>query len=247
MAIDEKIHSVRNSPFFVKNYLTARKGYPYSLDQLDIMVRIIKGQFPDVPCFLDIGSGDGVLSAVILEYFPGATGYLLDFSEEAVSAAKEKLDGFGSQLKFLTLDYANDMHWYEKLGNQIPFDVIVSGYSIHHQHDERKRQLYEEIFDILKPGGLFLNLEQVSSETKWVENIWDNLVIDFLYAARSDTSKDRKQVADKYYDSREKGKNINKLSPLELQCSWLREIGFQDVSIFFKIFQFTVFGGRKPL
>ena len=166
MAIDEKADSVRKSPFLAENYLTARKGYPYSLDQLDIMVRIIKGQFSDVPCFLDIGSGDGVLSAVILEHFPGATGYLLDFSEEAVSVAKEKLGSFSSQLRFLTLDYANDIHWYQKLGNQIHFDVIVSGYSIHHQYDERKRQLYEEIFTILKPGGLFLNLEQVSSETK---------------------------------------------------------------------------------
>jgi len=242
-----KEDSVWNSPFLAEKYLTARKGYPYAVDQLDIMVRIMKGQFSVISSFLDIGSGDGVLSAVILEYFSGAKGYLLDFSEDVLSAAKEKLDDFSSQLRFITLDYASDMDWHQKLGNDMPFDVIVSGYSIHHQHDERKKEIYEEIFNILKPGGLFLNVERVSSEIKWVESIWDNLAIDSLYATRSDITKDRSQVADKYYDSQKKGENINKLSPVDLQCSWLREIGFQDVSLFFKVFEITIFGGRKPV
>ena len=38
----------------------------------------------------------------------------------------------------------------------------------------------------------------------------------------------------------------NILAPVGDQCDWLREIGFEDVDCYFKIFELAVFGGRKP-
>jgi hypothetical protein len=35
------------------------------------------------------------------------------------------------------------------------------------------------------------------------------------------------------------------LAPVDLQCAWLRLIGFQDVDCFFKVFELALFGGRK--
>ena len=35
------------------------------------------------------------------------------------------------------------------------------------------------------------------------------------------------------------------IAPVEIQCEWLREIGFADVDFFFKVFELTLFGGRK--
>jgi len=37
----------------------------------------------------------------------------------------------------------------------------------------------------------------------------------------------------------------NKLTPVEQQCGWLREIGFNDIDCFFKLFEIAIFGGRK--
>jgi hypothetical protein len=41
-------------------------------------------------------------------------------------------------------------------------------------------------------------------------------------------------------------KTENILTPVELQCQWLGEIGFQGVDCFFKRFQLALFGGKKP-
>jgi len=49
---------------------------------------------------------------------------------------------------------------------ELPLDIVISGFAIHHQTDENKKRIYKDIFDkSLKPGGLFLNLDQVRSAT----------------------------------------------------------------------------------
>ena len=47
------------------------------------------------------------------------------------------------------------------------FDVIVSSFAIHHVDHERKRQLYEEIWNALAAGGVFCNLEHVASASAY--------------------------------------------------------------------------------
>ena len=40
-------------------------------------------------------------------------------------------------------------------------------------------------------------------------------------------------------------KKENIPAPVESQCQWLRETGFQEVDCFFKTFELALFGGRK--
>src|SRR5512138_3369337 len=128
-------------PAIVNRYLSYRTAIPLAQEQISVMMSILKTREQPVENFLDLGCGDGILGATILGEYPSARGVLVDFSEPMLQQAREQLKEFPGQLAFENLDYG-DPAWVEKVQGYAPFDAIVSGYSIHHQPDEKKRRVY---------------------------------------------------------------------------------------------------------
>ena len=234
------------SEALVRTYLDSiRSAIPLAREQIDVMLRLIGARGEAVASFADLGCGNGTLSLALLERYPEASATLVDFSEPMIEEARQLLGGYPSSCRFVAADLS-DGGWVHLLGDQARFDVVVSGYAIHHLADERKRELYREIFDLLKPGGLFVNTEHVKSATPWTESISDGLLIDsfYEYQVKRGSDKTREQVAREFVHRPDKATNI--LAPVESQCEWLRGCGFEDVDCYFKIFELAIFGGRRP-
>ncbi len=219
----------------------ARAGIPFAQEQIEMMLRLIENCGTPVRHFMDLGCGDGVLAEAILERFPQAEAVLADFSEPMLEAARKRFAHRNASVRFVSADYSIPA-WTQAVDIGAPYDAIVSGYSIHHQPDTRKRKVYSEIFGLLSRGGIFINVEHVSSPSDWTKSVTDGLFIDNLQRQHPEQS--RAEVTEKWYERSDKSANI--LAPMELQCQWLREIGFSDVDCYFKALEFAVFGGRKP-
>jgi SAM-dependent methyltransferase len=231
----------------VETYLNrVRKGVPMAEAQIDVMMRVIEGRGKPVHNFLDLGCGDGILAATILTEYPKASGVLVDFSTPMIQAALRNLKEYCHALHLITLDYS-EPSWFDTVAARGPFDVIVSGYSIHHQPDAKKQQIYADIFDLLEPEGVFVNMEHVASATPWVASLHDDFFIDAFWASQvgDQDAQPRATIAEFYHKREDKDANI--LVSVERQCSWLRQIGFEDVDCYFKAFELAVFGGRRPL
>ena len=223
-----------------KSFLEGVRGaIPLAAQQMEIMLKIIEAACPKVEKFLDLGCGDGVLGRAILAKYPDASGIFLDFSEPMLEAAKSKVEN--QDVEFIGADFGKK-DWVISVQNQGGFDVIVSGFAIHHQTDERKKEIYAEIYQLLKPGGIFLNLEHVSSNSQWVEKVFDEIFIDSLYSYQP--TKSRSEIAQEYYHRPDKAANI--LAPVEIQGDWLRELGYINVDCYFKLFEIALFGGMRP-
>jgi SAM-dependent methyltransferase len=208
---------------------------------LNLIVRILQAAPLSVTSFLDLGCGDGILGHVLLDSFPQSRGVFLDFSEPMLDAARQRLSNYGERAVLVQADYG-DPNWTVAIADTIPFDAVVSGFSVHHQPDERKRTLYEQIFDLLKPGGVFLNLEHVAPASAWVESLFDEVMIDSIFASQQ--SKTREEVAAAHHNRPDKAANI--LAPVETHCGWLREIRFEHVDCYLKILELALFGGMRP-
>jgi SAM-dependent methyltransferase len=220
-----------------------RGGIPYAADQLEIMLRVLAGADRPIKRFLDLGSGDGTLTAAVQTRFPQAEAVLVDFSEPMLTAARNRLSE--STNSIVRADFGTP-EWVDAVSTLAPFDAVVSGYAIHHQPDDRKRAVYQEIFGLLAPGGMFVNIEHVAPSTARVSEMSDDLFVDSLAAhnRRRGGEKTNEEIAFEFVCRPDKAANI--LAPVDDQCEWLRAIGYADVDCFFKVFELAVFGGRRP-
>jgi len=232
-------------PAIVNRFLSYRVAIPLAQEQISVMMSILKMREQPVENFLDLGCGDGVLGAAILGEYPSAHGVFVDFSESMLEQAREQLKEYAGQLAFENLDYGNNA-WVNRIQAKVPFDAVVSGYSIHHQPDVRKREVYTEIYSLLKPGGWFINIEHVSSAAQLNVELFEKHYTSARYAIEKQNGGTRtlEQIVEEYTNRPDKAANI--LAPVELQCDWLREIGYEDVDCYMRIYELAVFGGRKP-
>jgi trans-aconitate methyltransferase len=233
----------RESPK-VRYYLDSLRGaLLFAAEQFAVMLRFIAAGGRPVERVLDLGSGDGILSAVLLERYPDATAVLVDFSEPMLAAARARLPVASAQL--VPADLAAP-GWHDGVTPWAPYDAAVSGFAIHHLPDDRKRALYGEIFSLLAPGGAFVHLEHIAPEQAWMSAAFHDAMIDAVHyrARRDDPEVSRAESAAVYWTWEDRNANI--LAPLEAQCAWLREAGFVEVAAPFRWYEIAVFGGRRP-
>ena len=166
---------------------------------------------------LDLGSGDGRLLALVKLARPEAAAVALDFSPAMLERLRER---FAADSSVEVLEHDLD----QPLPPLGVFQAVVSSFAVHHLPHGRKRTLYLEIHRLLAPGGVFLNLEHVSSPTP-------SLHLQFL---------------DAIHWPRERDDPSNKLLDVETQLTWLREIGFADADCLWKWRELALLASVKP-
>ncbi len=221
-----------------------RQFFPLAEEQLDIISRIIGKFNPSVNTFLDLGCGNGFLGHFIYQLYPDAHGVFLDLSTEMIKKAKNK--DVDHKSEFVVQDFANS-DWYTSILTSRKFDLIISGYAIHHIENTEKKSLYKDIFELLNKNGIFLNLEHVSSPTPVVMEMFNDLFVDGMsdYHHHINDGKTNEEIQLMYNDPDHK--ILNKLESVEKQCGWLRDIGFAHVDCYMKIFELALFGGIETI
>ncbi|MEF2248331.1 MULTISPECIES: class I SAM-dependent methyltransferase [unclassified Paenibacillus] len=210
------------------DYDTQRRGLiPCYDDFYEAVIRWL--QLPSAsPSILDLGAGTGLLTSYVLQKYPSAAMTLIDFSQDMLAKAEQRLASF-SNINYIASDYLSYRF-------DTKFDAVVSSLSIHHLTDQEKKQLFFSIYDQLEEGGYFINADQASSRSslfnQQYEQQWEEAVLaSGLPQSALDASKERKRE--------------DRNAPMEEQLLWLREAGFKDVDCVYKYNEFTVFVARK--
>ena len=196
------------------DYLNRAGSIPHRAEGESALLEFIP---PTVRRVLDLGTGDGRLLALVKLHHPEATAVAIDFSPAMLDAAQKRFAGDSS----VAVMVHNLDRPLPELGR---FDAVVSSFAIHHLSHPRKRALYLEVYRVLRPGGVFCNLEHVDSPTP-------DLHDEFLRRIGC---------------TRESEDPSNHLLEMEIQLAWLREIGLVDVDCSWKWRELALLVGRKP-
>jgi SAM-dependent methyltransferase len=197
-----------------KDYLARADSIPHRREGEAALLEFLPEK---IGRFLDLGAGGGRLLSLVKSTRPAAEGVALDFSPTMLQVLR---DTFGGEPGITIIEH--------DLARMLPalgsFDAVVSSFAIHHVSHERKRSLYGEIFALLKPGGVFLNLEHVASPNLALHHQFLNAI---GYTSETEDPS-------------------NKLLDFEAQLAWLRQIGFVDVDCHWKWRELALLAGAKP-
>lgn len=226
----------------VASYQLSRQGLPFVDAQFDLVGRVLQAHDSVPRSVLDLGCGDGIAAQAMVDRFPVEKLVLVDFSEPMLAQARERFASTSLSVSTLNGDLLGS-DWLPDVSSNAPFELVVSRYAIHHLPDERKRTLYGEVFELLRPGGWFVNLEHVQSVNAQYQTAFEGLLIDGIHSVAMD-DRSREDVERSFHQRQDADTNL--LAPVEVQCDWLREIGFADVDCLFKALELAIFAGRRP-
>ena len=176
------------------------------------------------PRLLDLGAGTGLFSSYALSKYPNAQITLIDLSQSMLDIAKQRFGETQANVTYIAEDYSI-------FETTEPFDCVISSLSIHHLEDQAKHDLYEKIFKLLKPGGVFVNADQVQGSSPFLDQLYRSDWVAKVEA--TDLSREALQAA---YERTK----LDKMAPLDQQLSWLRACGFIDVDCVYKYYNFVV-------
>lgn len=181
------------------------------------------------PLIIDLGAGTGLLSQKILEAYPQARLTLVDLSEKMLSVARMRFKGLSN----VTIEIA-DILDFPMEDNSC--DAIVSSLAIHHLTDRDKKTIYRKIFRALKPGGFFVNAEQVLADNDFLQE---------LYHQRWCYEIEHSVLTREEIDASYERIKLDKRATITSQLDWLREAGFSQVDCLYKYYYFAVLWGMK--
>ena len=164
---------------------------------------------------LDLGCGNGNVTALLLEKFPEAEYTLLDASPDMLELCRKR---FSSKNITCVRSYFRDYTFPVDY-----FDLIAASFSLHHSDSEEKQWIFPLLHAALKQGGLFtcsdLMIDKNSPEHYGLVKDWEA----FVNANHPDGEK-WEWLAEHY-------EAYDRPDDYAHQRSWLLDAGFRGVAI----------------
>lgn len=177
---------------------------------------------------LDLGAGTGLLSSMLLAAHPQVRLVLVDGAAPMLERAQAAL---GDAVEAARVQ---DLTGPLPAG---PFCAVVSALAIHHLGDAAKAGLCARAFDVLAPGGAWVNAEQVAG---------DDAADDAALRARHERDSRALGATDAEWAAAQARMAHDRCAPVAPQLAWLRDAGYADVRCAFRAGRFAVLAGRRP-
>ena len=204
--------------------MTAEKALPHYHEAHQLLIACLPFARDANIEVVDLGVGSGVTTAYVLKNFPNARVTGVDLFPEMLNEARSRLRPFADRVTLVQSDNAAYLN-----SSQRKVDAIVSAFSIHHQDEQAKKDLFAVVKNRLKPGGVFLMLDWTAFNTPHLHKIARQNTLRHLEANVTDAAYREKWAYHWNY--------INIPSSADDMVRWMREqglsaeIAFRDMEL----------------
>lgn len=162
---------------------------------------------------LDLGCGNGNVTATLTQLFPEANYILVDASREMIDLCQIRFKDFNC-------NFANT-YFKDFIFKENYYDVIVAGFSLHHCDETEKQTIFQSIYSSLKENGVFscsdLMISKNNPEHPLLLKKWEKFVLNNY------PTKEKWKWLMEHYNTFDQPTNY------QTQIKWLQKIGFSKV------------------
>lgn len=199
---------------------------------LELVAQTVTTLHPQGTSILDLGCGAGNYALKLLQSIPNANVTLVDLSSQMLARARERVQ---PQTTGQVVTLQSDLRDVE-LGTQ-QFDVVTAGATLHHlRSDPEWVQVFQKVFNSLKPGGSFWIIDLVEQSTPELQALMWRRWGEYLTGLQGDAYREKVFA---YVDAEDTP------HALMFQLDLLRQVGFRHREILHKTACFAAFGGIK--
>ena len=127
---------------------------------------------PNGGVIIELGGGTGALAHAVLSKLPEMQMEIWDIDRNMLGAAADRLQKFSTRVTL------REKSFTERPG---PCDAVVATLSLHHIPTlDAKRAVYQNIFEALTPGGIFLNGDCTIDATEPAHTTMTRYWLDFM-------------------------------------------------------------------
>lgn len=199
---------------------------------LELVAQTVTTLHPQGTSILDLGCGAGNYALKLLQSIPNANVTLVDLSSQMLARARERVQ---PQTTGQVVTLQSDLRDVE-LGTQ-QFDVVTAGATLHHlRSDPEWVQVFQKVFNSLKPGGSFWIIDLVEQSTPELQALMWRRWGEYLTGLQGEAYREKVFA---YVDAEDTP------HALMFQLDLLRQVGFRHREILHKTACFAAFGGIK--
>ncbi|MDB4433246.1 class I SAM-dependent methyltransferase [bacterium] len=206
-----------------------RQALPTYEELFSVAVEVIPHPADAPISVADLGAGSGLFSDRVFSTFPDAQFTLYDTSRKMLDIARERFAGHSDRFTFVE-------ERLEHFSETQRFDLVISSLAIHHLENAEKQSLFRQVFAALRPGGAFINVDQVRGDPPFGDLYWSTWL-----------SKVRESGAPepRIQQSVRRRRELDRDAGLVEQLDWLQRAGF-DADCIYKHYFIAVFLAIKP-
>jgi trans-aconitate methyltransferase len=146
---------------WLRRWDAQQEGYvPEREARFSAMFDVLDELLPESFTALDLGSGPGSISQRLLARFPAAQAIAVEIDPVMVAIGRGAIGTVGGRLRWVQADLEMP-DWRAILGQGTRVDAVLSSTALHWLRPESLARLYQDLGQMLHPGGILLNADHM--------------------------------------------------------------------------------------